>query len=314
MAKPDCGYIFGDPTPTSDQPSSSATTSDVCDAGPSTDHSDQPAVTERPKRGKSNADRALLDMYNELFDCREIDDPEGLDQVFRLRYQVYCEETGFLDPADNPNGRETDLFDDRSRHAGLFYKPTGRLIGTVRVVLPDASAPGAGLPAVLHAPALKALPASRLPHHRTGEISRFAVCSSFRRRRGDGLYGRETILVNGRAVDPRRVVPHATLGLIKMIFQIAIDAGLSHTCAIIDPALLRMMRRLGFLYEPVGPTVEFHGPRQPVCGDGVEMMRHLADERPEIFDVVSDGGKLSISDLMARRAANVDQDPTALVK
>lgn len=49
-------------------------------------------------------------------------DPETL---FRLRYQVYCREQGFLNPEHYPDGLERDAFDD---HSGLddfnrFFQP-----------------------------------------------------------------------------------------------------------------------------------------------------------------------------------------------
>ena len=46
-----------------------------------------------------------------------------LAQAYRVRYQVYCVENTFEDPADNPGGLERDLFDERASHCLLVYRP-----------------------------------------------------------------------------------------------------------------------------------------------------------------------------------------------
>ncbi|MCA1586593.1 MAG: GNAT family N-acetyltransferase, partial [Acidobacteria bacterium] len=68
------------------------------------------------------------------FEARSIDDdPQLLEQSYRLRYQVYCVERKFL-PAENyPDQREIDAFDRYSIHVGAVDSQD-RLVGTGRVV------------------------------------------------------------------------------------------------------------------------------------------------------------------------------------
>ena len=60
-------------------------------------------------------------------------DPQLMDESHRLRYQVYCLERGFLNPADYPNRRECDEFDPYSLHLGVTA-PEGSLLATARLV------------------------------------------------------------------------------------------------------------------------------------------------------------------------------------
>lgn len=48
---------------------------------------------------------SLYDAYNKYFKVIRADSPELLDEVFRLRYQVYCIEHKFENQHDFPDGR-----------------------------------------------------------------------------------------------------------------------------------------------------------------------------------------------------------------
>ena len=61
--------------------------------------------------------------------------PHLLQESYRLRYQVYCVERGFLLPAKHPQKREIDAFDHGSIHVGAVDH-RGELAGTARLVLP----------------------------------------------------------------------------------------------------------------------------------------------------------------------------------
>ncbi|MGH7225707.1 MAG: GNAT family N-acyltransferase, partial [Gemmataceae bacterium] len=64
----------------------------------------------------------LAAQYGRHFDIVPADTPDLLGRAYRLRYQVYCVEHAFLDPADNPGGREIDEFDAHSVHSLLIHR------------------------------------------------------------------------------------------------------------------------------------------------------------------------------------------------
>ena len=86
-----------------------------------------------------------------------------------------------------------------------------------------------------------------------------------------------------------------TLGLMTALFEVTVAHGLTHLCAVIDPALLRMLGKLGLHFVSVGEPIEFHGRRQPVYIDAHTLVAVQAATQPEIYDVVSAGGVLQLS-------------------
>ena len=78
----------------------------------------------------------FLSCYREHFEVVRASTPSLLDQVYRLRYQVYCVENDYEDAGRQAEGRETDIYDDRSVHALLIHRRSDAVAGTVRVILP----------------------------------------------------------------------------------------------------------------------------------------------------------------------------------
>lgn len=58
---------------------------------------------------------------------------------FRLRYEVYCRETGFEPAEKHPEGIERDVYDDHAEHFLIGHEghpPEARWVGTMRLILP----------------------------------------------------------------------------------------------------------------------------------------------------------------------------------
>ncbi len=233
----------------------------------------------------------LYETYSQYFRHIIARTDEERETAFRLRYRVYCEETGFLPSGDNPGGLERDIYDDHSSQCLLIHVASNKPVGTVRLVLPNADESGCHLPARMHSDALDSLPEVLMPSTHTAEISRFAIIPEFRKRSADSMHA-GTYSTDG--LDPRRVIPNMTLGLMAGIIDMALEADMSHLCAIIDPALLRILHRLGLDFTKAGPEVEFHGKRQPVWCDLHDLLAAQEASRPEIASVLSQGGRVHV--------------------
>jgi len=248
----------------------------------------------------------LIDIYHHWFEIVQATDEALRAEAFRLRYQVYCVENPFEDPTENPDGLETDEFDDRSAHSLLIHRPTETVagcvrlvlpkpaVGTVRLVLPEGGRAPGSLPIhrVCNHPAL--LDPAILPPETTAEISRFAISKAFRRRRQDGRFpdSVEGVAANSIRVPDRRLLPHMTLGLLKGVMKMSAEHGITHWCAVLEPALLRLLGRLGLHLTPLGPTVQYHGLRQPAYADIAELAVRTKRERPEVWELCTEGGRL----------------------
>lgn len=238
----------------------------------------------------SAPEAGLTEIYNRYFDVVPATTRELLDEALRLRYQVYCVEHAFENPREHPDGREIDKYDDRSVHSVLIHKPTGSVVGTVRLILPgDEPLP---ITEVCHDPRLKDL--SLFPPATTAEISRFAISKNFRRR-ADDKRGVDAALVDQTVIADstnRRVIPHMALGLIKAVGQMSIRYGMTNLCAVMEPPLLRLLLRLGIRFDPLGPPIDYHGKRQPCHVTPIAVSDGLRAERPDAWDLITEQGAL----------------------
>jgi N-acyl amino acid synthase of PEP-CTERM/exosortase system len=209
----------------------------------------------------ASADQRLDATLPTRFQAREIDDdPVLLEQSYRLRYQVYCVERGFLSAADYPDGIETDAFEGDSVHVGAVDSH-GDLAGTARVIKPNSR----GLPMFDHC--------TLFPHVRTledagtvaVEVSRVAISRHYVRRRDDPPANAPSAAapVSAAAVGPRRerrrrgAEPFLTL--VKAIMQGAKRAGATHVLGATDAAFLRWLVHYGLPYRVSGPEVDYCG-------------------------------------------------------
>ena len=192
---------------------------------------------------------------------------DQLDEVFRLRHQVYCLERGF-EPAEN--GREHDEFDPFARHALIRHRESQQAVGTVRLV---AAAPGAAAPRLPLTQACDPAVIQHLPRERSAEISRFALSKRYRTEAGLSE-------------------PLLRLFLMRGIVALSGELGLTHWCALMEPCLLRLLRATAIHFQPAGPLVEHHGLRQPSIGVIGDVLSRMRREQPLIWEFITDAGTL----------------------
>lgn len=195
------------------------------------------------------------------FPGKLIEDNSDLKKSYRLRYDVYCLQKGFLEPGSYPDRCETDIFDQHSLHFGAF-DDLGNILGTLRLVRNSFQ----GFPMLGHCD----IDVADHILENAGEISRLAVSKIIRKRRGDGEYG---MAAEGGAVDGvaaqrprhnrRRHRPDIVVGLYKSLYQESKRHGITHWIAAMEPGLLKLLRRFYFSFEPIGPEVDYYGPVRP---------------------------------------------------
>lgn len=187
------------------------------------------------------------------------------NEVFQIRYDVYCDELRFENPAAFPDRRETDPYDVHALHCLLHHKAQDAFAGCVRLVLVDPADPTALLPfeklcsETMDAALVKRLAPDR---RKIGEISRLAVRSSFRRRKGEDK-------VPGGVVEERiksgkgTRTPWIALGLYLSAAAIGLIKGLDGVFALMEPRLARRLGSYGIKFVQVGEPVEHRGLRAP---------------------------------------------------
>ena len=235
-------------------------------------------------RRLANTEETLLDRFNTYFQVATAVSGEQLQEALRIRYQVYCVENPFENPADHPDGLERDEFDSHSLHSLLIHRASGQAMGTARLVMPVQHDLGQSFPLqqVCSHPKL-----NQLPLNRTAEVSRFSISKEFRRRQCDTLFeGHDS------RRERRNMAPLMSLGLIQSLVRMSSERGITHWCATMEPTLLRLLAAMSIKFEPLGPLVRYHGTRQPCTCEVEPMLERVKSEQRPLWEVLTDGGTL----------------------
>lgn len=232
----------------------------------------------------------FVDPYKEFFKLSVAATDEQRDEVFSLRYQVYCEELGWEQPNDTQ--RESDPFDQDSVHCLLYHHQSKRNVGTVRLVETRTDSPEPCLPLLSHYdPALfnSELSPLKMTKGRFGEISRLAVHEQFRRRPGeqDTPDGHGPNLFQWTQ-DDRRRFPHIALGLYLAAATIGLSEGMDGVYAMMEPRLARHLHYGGIFFEQVGEAVEFRGKRAPFYISRAMLFEHLSPPLRGLLDAIAE--------------------------
>jgi len=214
------------------------------------------------------------------FDFRRVDGAaEALQETFRLRYQVYCLERGFLPAADYPGQIESDEFDAHSEHFSAHDRQ-GQIAGSVRLV---RHTEGLGYPFQAHCPVFPQV--TLPPPGEAEEISRLVVSKSYRRRREDNWMG-----INEEHLEPppdiaarRGGHPIIVLGLYRAMFAYSRANGVRYWYAAMERSLARLLGRYGFDFTQIGPQVDYYGPVAVYLADLRALEARVSVENPTLF-------------------------------
>lgn len=234
----------------------------------------------------------LIEQFEHFFEILPAEAPDLVLASQRLRYQVFCRETEIFDAHDFSGEIESDQFDARSVHTVLRHKSTGIVTGTVRLVLADPVDPAAHFPTeslgVLRREERDAI--WRVPRTRLGEISRFAISKEFRRRRHEAhiVHGitEEALTADGHRNG--RFCPHISLGLIKAVFHMSWEHGVTHWYAAMEPSLLRLLERMGIHFVRIGSLVDYFGRRQPCIAEVSDVLAGIAERQPAVWRFITE--------------------------
>jgi N-acyl amino acid synthase of PEP-CTERM/exosortase system len=238
----------------------------------------------------------IVAAFNEYFEVIDARSPELLQDVFRLRYQVYCIEQrapGF-EASSYPEGMESDSYDRHSSHIILRHRPSSEYVGAARLILSDPLDSKKLFPTELHTrldPTL--IQTDKLPRQHMAEISRLVIVRRFSRRRNELLH----VLERGATVEQwvptrQRRFPHPMLALVVGIIRMAVENNTTHLLSVMEPALNRLLSLYGLELDPIGPMIEHHGQRQPYYVDLIKVLDRMHQSHTQFWELVTDYGRI----------------------
>jgi N-acyl amino acid synthase of PEP-CTERM/exosortase system len=199
------------------------------------------------------------DLLTPYFQFRKVD-VNDLEEMFKLRYEVYCIEREFLS-ADNYVGLESDEYDEYSTHFG-GYNMGNLIVGTARLVQPPKEIP---FPFETHCSVFKDF---IFPlREQSSEISRLVVRKTYRRRYDDSPYGVS-----------KRDKPLLLIGLYREMYRHSRDNGVRYWYAAMESSLALSLCKMGFKFVPIGPSTDYYGSVTPFIADLNELNETLKKE------------------------------------
>jgi len=228
--------------------------------------------------------------------------PAQKEDVYKIRYRVYCEEFGY-EPTDHfLDKMEYDAHDDHSFHCLIAHRSSGMPAGCVRMI----PAINNGICDIL--PFEKVCSESlddefirelNLDRKTVCEISRLAVDGSFRRRSSE----KQTRFGGLNAMDYSRH-EQRTFGLIAVAGFLATMAltdmtGRTNVFAMMEPYLPRLLSRSGIIYKKVGEDIEYHGLRAPYFGRTQPTLDNMHPDLKDMYEIIYKEIKLSYAKLVS---------------
>ncbi|NMT63813.1 PEP-CTERM/exosortase system-associated acyltransferase [Marinobacter orientalis] len=255
----------------------------------------RPDHTENIKNQQIEEDVSTI--FNSAFSVQLATSPEVINEVFEVRYQVYCIDRPFEDPDCFADKREHDAYDSRSAHALIRHRMTGESVAAVRLVMAGDTPVQADFP--MEAPCLhlmdryaqEAFAAAR--REQVAEISRMAVSREFRRRLNEDktTSGISDFAGYSDSENGKRALPYISLGIFAAILQMSVKHGITHWMAVMEPALLRVLKRFGVEFDHVGPVTEYHGRRRPAFTEAASLIEGIRKRRPDVWSLITDDGR-----------------------
>jgi len=168
--------------------------------------------------------------YKQLFNkflLYIVKDAKEKEEIYRLRYQVYCEEYKYIDAKKHPDGLEIDEYD---KYADILVirDKEGEIAATVRIINKSVL----GFPIEKHF-SLK-YPPAMFSEGNVVEISRLIVAKKYRKK-------------------------HLVIFLLKGLYVIAIQIKASKAFCIIDEKLYPLLRQLHVPVNKIGEKQIYQG-------------------------------------------------------
>jgi N-acyl amino acid synthase of PEP-CTERM/exosortase system len=210
------------------------------------------------------------------------------DEAYRLRHAVYCQDLGY-EPVQ-PNGRETDRYDQHSTPILVRHVPTAEYVACARLVHPRPDAPDEPLPFELtcgHVLDARLLGTQPLARQKVAEVSRLAVISKFRRRKGEA---RAPIGLGEKDFEGGRF-PYILIGLYLGVVALGSLQGVERLYLLSEPRLASHFSKLGVEIMQIGGAVEHRGLRIPSMISVPRLVAGLNRYVRPLYDVVH--GQLS---------------------
>lgn len=227
--------------------------------------------------------------FLDYFSLSIADTSELQKEVYKIRYQVYCEELAYEPKEKFLEAMETDIYDSRSIHCLLKHKPSDRYIGCVRIILCNLDRLEEQFP--MESVCQHDVDLTGTARSNYAEISRLAVIGDFRKRKGEKTSASGLILPENQSNTINTELEKRKFSLIALSLYLSctsllLSLDINQAFTIMEARLARHLRRSGVPSRLIGDFVEYHGKRGPFMVSPVEVVAQMNDEIRPLFDAI----------------------------
>ncbi|WP_200154592.1 PEP-CTERM/exosortase system-associated acyltransferase [Chromatium okenii] len=235
-------------------------------------------------------DFSVADHFRDYFEIIPAKNSKSLEQIFQIRYDVFCREFGYETEQSCHGGMERDDYDDVALHCLIVHRATGVGAGCIRMItatdepsflLPMESFCGESLTdPVLHPMCL--------PRLDVAEGSRFVVHTKFRRRVGENESPFGIVLGKKDSREEQRSFPLLSLALFYAGTALMTILQRQHIFAMLEPRLARRAVILGIPFVQAGQIVDYHGPRAAHYVSVEKILDNIQGDMQNLYQFVYD--------------------------
>jgi len=231
----------------------------------------------------------IIEHFNKYFEIVPATSDELKNEVYKLRYQVFCVENKIFNSEDYPSQLESDDFDQHSVHYLIRHSNSGVYAATTRLILPDANNPKKLFPLEQYCTIDNVAVMEPINRAHLAEVSRFGVSEAFKRRKNE----RNTLAAIGSdrlddfTPNERRTFPHLSLALMACFIKASHENDIHYLFASMETSFLRFVSPLGIDLIKIGPTVNYHGERCPAMIKITDMLDCVAETNQEIWSFLT---------------------------
>lgn len=243
------------------------------------------ATTVTPVFGTELASSSPLRHFAHFFHASLAQTDIQKHQTYRLRHRVYCEELQF--EPQRESGLEHDQYDNRAIHCAISRLSTAQLAGTVRLI--TSADAGQLLPleqycaATLNHPTLSPAAFAR---EQICEISRLAVPGEIRQRKQSQSplgHNLNKLLLQLE----QRCCEAVAIALYLVAMLMCLHYGKHHVFVMVEPALARILKRIGMHFVQIGEVVDVNGKRAPYYVDARATFHTLGSEYKTLSNILA---------------------------
>ena len=237
------------------------------------------------------AGKNLVSQFIDQFDIMLALTPEQLKSVYRIRYDVYCQEFQYEPKESFPDGLEYDKYDEHSVHCLIVHQNTQLPAACIRLIMPPDYDLKRQLPFEMHCDSDLSTETADTPillRSNIAEYSRNTVHTAFRKPQSACVtfpHCQSIATVND---DERRCFSLLHIALLVSLPVLAELTGRIHNFGLMEPRIARLLRcAVGFNAQQVSQFVEHHGLRAAYHMTTDGMMNNLKTSFWELYDFIN---------------------------